>query len=327
MSESQRLVLVKGTGGLGNRMLSMLTASLFASAAKRRLLVDWRDPIFTGRSGMAPDLFCELFDSPLVDRLPDSNDSQSVAPKLWLGRLDETLAVVGREHDPLFFKKFGSFRDLGISLRRVDYPEDVLVFWSWREVIRPLRPHLTKIDSRYRTMSNTEILRDAAQRYLRPCERINSILDKFVAEHFRGRMLGLHIRATDLQAPVEKLIRFADRIVRQQKCDGVFLSTDNGDVEERVKRLLPNVVTTPKQLPKGAIPLHYDPECQDRIERATQALVDMLLLSRCPNLVYASRSSFGFVANIFAPPQQAAVDVDRFNPVIQTKQYIQSWVY
>ena len=325
--EPKSCVLVKGTAGLGNRILCLLTASLYAVAANRRLLVDWRDPIFTGRSGIAPDLFSELFASPLADPLPERIESQSVAPSLWQGRLNETLDIVGRDNDPIFYDKFGSFRKLAIRLSRIDYSEDVLVFWSFREVMRPIRAHLVRIDEQYRKMSDLEILRQAAQKYAQPNERVQSITNQFVSEHFRDRMLGLHIRATDLRAPVEKLLSVAGQLVKKYDCKGVFCATDNAEVEDRARQLLPNLVTLPKQLPKGSIPLHYDPSCQDRVERATQALVDMLLLSRCPTLAYASRSSFGLVGNIYAQKEQVAVDVDRFNLKVQGKRFVQSWIY
>ena len=324
---AQKRILVKGTGGLGNRMLSVLTASLFAIVTKRRLLIDWRDPIFTGRSGSAPDLFSELFVSPIADPLPEPIEASSILPSLWKGRLDETLGVVGRDHDPLFYKKFASFRQLAISLRNVDYPEDLLVFWSWREVMRPLRSHLIRFDSRYRKMTNEAILREAAQIYLQPCERVQSIVNQFMAENFHSRMLGLHIRATDLQAPVDKLLAVASQLVRQHGCTGVFCATDNAEVEDRARKLLPNLVTLPKKLPKSGVPLHYDPECESRIETATQALADLLLLSKCPYLEYASRSSFGYVASLYAPDGQILADVDRFNPKVQAKRYFQSWIY
>lgn len=328
---TEGIILVKGTGGLGNRILSLLTGALFAVLTKRRLLVDWRDPIFTGRSGTAPNLFNELFDSPLVDPLPEKLESlpgaQSVIPALWRGRLDETLAVVGRDHDPLFYKKFGSFRQLSVSLKKIDYPENILVFWSWREVMRPLRSHLARFDSRYQSMSNQAILREAAQRYLQPVGGIRSMMEAFMAEHFKAKMLGLHIRATDLQAPIEKLLQTAGNIVRKEGCEGVFCATDNAEVEDRVRKILPNVVVLPKVLPKGAVPLHYDPDCQNRVEAATQALLDMLLLGQCQFLNFASRSSFGYVASLYAPSRQTVIDVDRFNPKIQAKRYAQSWVY
>jgi hypothetical protein len=322
------LILVKGIAGLGNRMLAFLTASLFAVATGRRLIVDWRDPIYTGRGGMAPDLFSDLFVSPLVDQLPERIEARTAVPALWQGRLDETLAVVGRSHDPKFFKRFGSFRHLAVDLRQIDFAQDVLpVFWSWREVLRPLRPYLSRIDARFPQMSDWEILREAGRRYLQPCERIHAAVERFIAGHFTRRMLGLHIRATDALAPVGKLIRTAKRLVRQQQCDGVFLATDNIQMEERMRRTLPNVVTLPKEMPREVVPLHYDPACKDRVERATQALMDILLLSRCQCLSYSSRSSFGYVASIWAPSGQIAVDVDRFHPIIRAKKLVQSWIY
>ena len=325
--KNRRMVLVKGCAGLGNRILALLTASLFAVLTKRRLLIDWRDATYTGRGDSAPDLFSNLFVSPLADPLPDVIVADSVAPALWQGRVDEGLDAVGRDYDPVFYKKFGSFRKLAVSLRKLDYDEEMLVFWSFREVMTPLRPHLIQMDSRYRKMSNAEILKEAAGKYLHPNERVRSIVSQFKSDHFNKRMLGLHIRATDLMAPVEKLLKLAREIAKKENCDGVFCATDNAEVEDRARRLLPNLVTLPKQMATQGIPLHYDPECKDRVERATQALVDMLLLAECPNLLFASRSSFAYVATMFSPIKQAIVDVDRYNPKIVLKRIAQSWVY
>jgi hypothetical protein len=308
-------------------MLSALTASLFAVVSRRRLLVDWRDAIFTGRSDSAPDLFSQLFVSPLADPLPERIEAASVAPALWRNRLDEQLGVVGRDYDPLFYKKFGSFRHLSISLKQADYPEELLVFWSWREVMRPLRSHLVRRDRRYRGMTNLEILREAANSYLRPSERIQALIEQFVGQHFSPKMLGLHVRATDLRAPVDRLIDLATHLVREHSYDGMFCATDNAEVEDRIRRLAPNVVTLTKQFPKGAVPLHYNPDAGDRLETATQALMDMLLLARCQNIVYAGRSSFGYVASLYAENKRQLVDVDRYNPTICAKRYLQSWIY
>ena len=322
-----RYILVKGQGGLGNRMLSVMTACLYATVMKRRLYVDWRDPIYTGRSGIDPDLFRDLFSSSLVDPLPDRIEVDSVAPALWRGRLEETLGDVGRSHDPQFYLKYKSFTQFGIRLKPVDYPEELVVFWSWREVMRPLRPLLMRLDDRYKTMTNVEILRDTARQYLRPCERVQTLVDQFTAAQFLPRMLGLHIRATDLQAPTEKILKVVQRQIRDQGFNGVFCATDNADVEDRVRSMFPNVVTLPKGMARGGIPLHYDPECSDRVERATQALVDILLLSRCNSLVYASRSSFGYVASLYADQGQVVRDVDGYNPIVQLKRIVQSFVY
>src|SRR5262249_55186428 len=142
------------------------------------------------------DLFTELFESPLADPLAEKLECISVAPAFWRGRLNDTVAVVGREQDPDFYKHFSSFRKLGVSLNRRTYDEDLLVFWSWREVLRTLRRQLQESDLRYRSMSNTSVLREAAKRFLRPNARVMGIVNEFTRRNFRGRMLGLHIRAT-----------------------------------------------------------------------------------------------------------------------------------
>jgi len=327
IGQPSRFTLVKGQGGLGNRMLSVMTATLYSLIMNRRMYVDWRDPIYTGRSIPTENLFQDLFTSSMVDPLPDRLDFESVAPAMWRGRLEEILGDVGRDYDPEFYKKFNSFTKLGIRLKPVDYPEELIVFWSWREVMRPLKPLLVRMDDRYRTMTNVEILGETAKSYLQPCERVQSLVNEFTKTRFQPRMLGLHIRATDLQAPTEKILAVAKRQLQEQRCDGVFCATDNADVEDRVRSLFPNVVTLPKGMARGGIPLHYDPECGDRVERATQALVDILLLSRCDALVYASRSSFGYVASMYAAQEQFVVDVDAYNPIVQIKRIVQSFVY
>ena len=326
-TDSRRMILVKGGAGLGNRILALLTAAMFARITKRRLLIDWRDHTYAGNSKHENNLFPTLFDSPLADPLPEPIEAKTVSPAIWLGRLNESVDDVGRDIDPTFYKKFHSFKKLSVNLRRRDYDEEMLVYWSFREIMTPIRRYLIEMDGRYRTMSNLEILREAAQEFLIPIPSIQKLVDQFKAEHFKKRMLGLHIRATDLMAPVETLLQTAVRTAEKEQCDGVFCATDNAEVEDRARKLLPNLITLPKQLPKGAVPLHDDPDCHDRFERAVQALIDMLLLSECDHLVFASRSSFAYAATLFSKNRQPLIDVDGYNLKIQLKRYVQSWIY
>ena len=125
--------MLKGKAGLGNRLLSLLGAILYADITRRTLYVDWRVP--QGREGAGENLFPMLFSQPGVPE--NTNDlwtSDSVVPQFWRGRLDET---VDRLMLPYHTEEREWETDKGlvamctIDPRRVDYPENVAVRWSW----------------------------------------------------------------------------------------------------------------------------------------------------------------------------------------------------
>ena len=79
----------------------------------------------------------------------------------------------------------------------------------------------------------------------------------------------------------------------------VFLSTDSGEIEALLMRVLPGVVTRPKRFrPAGAGELHLGP---DAVEGLGDALVDMLLLGEVDRLVrFPPGSSFSFWGSVMS---------------------------
>jgi hypothetical protein len=137
----ERVLLVKGRNGLGNRILSALTGILYARLSGRRLVIDWRDPCY-GEGGQ--NAFHRFFTSPLFgphDLLPASD---SVAPEVRRGRLDDDAIEVQRAGG-------GDVRDISvrdiskrfsIDLGKLDYLENVAVMWTSFDKLDPLRPHM-----------------------------------------------------------------------------------------------------------------------------------------------------------------------------------------
>jgi len=110
---SDRYLLVKGRAGLGNRILCALTGILYARLAGRRLLVDWSDPIYA-EGGL--NVFHRYFRCPTADPADRIPATDSVAPAIWRGRLDESSRSMEHAHGTLGRE---SWRELSIDLRRL----------------------------------------------------------------------------------------------------------------------------------------------------------------------------------------------------------------
>src|SRR4051794_4211404 len=102
MTRDERVLLVKGIAGMGNRMLAFASGLLYARLARRRVVVDWRDRVY-GEGGR--NVFFEYF-APVeiadVTSLPATDD---VTPPFWRGRLDDHATDViriapGKSADP-----------------------------------------------------------------------------------------------------------------------------------------------------------------------------------------------------------------------------------
>src|SRR5262249_5608534 len=134
MSDSDRVLLVKGTAGMGNRLLALASGIVYATLAGRRVAVDWRDGVY-GERGR--NVFFEYF---TPDDLIDATTlatSDDVTPAFWRGRVDAHATDVirvarGESADPELIR--GSTLDL----ERVDHAERIAVFWAYTSRLRDL---------------------------------------------------------------------------------------------------------------------------------------------------------------------------------------------
>lgn len=236
MPPDTRYVLVKGDLGLGNRILCLLSALLLARLTGRRLLVDWRDPVHA-RDGA--NAFPELFASDLAAPLDELPDTDSVAPRVWCGRVDEFARQMRREvfrptwADPLVWER------LSIDLARIDRPERVLVFTSFFEQIDPLRRFLTGPYAALRRLSTDALLRRLWDEHLSLAPALRARVDGFSGSSLAGPSIGVHVRASDLRTRATAI----ERAVARRPEPTVFLASDNRDVVERYRRRRPRVVT------------------------------------------------------------------------------------
>jgi hypothetical protein len=313
-NEPERILLVKGRSGLGNRLLALLTGTLFAKLAGRRLVVDWRDPVY---SDSGENAFPLLFDRPDDTRSLSEYQSRSVAPAAWQGRLDWT-AVRVVEHFGVAGDRWRSapFR---VQPGRLDYDEAVAVYWSPCEQIHEMRRHFR---GQFRCLANHSdeaILRELMRSHLPPHPDIAAQVRDFRQRHWNGDVVGVHLRYSDRRGRVSNILRLVDHITScRPKCQ-VLLCTDNADLlrHGRERYGASRVLATGKWLPPPGKPIHLTPGAADRLQMAREAMVDLHLLGSADWLITDERSTFAYVARLLfeGPPSQIRnFDPGRFLP-------------
>jgi hypothetical protein len=302
----ERVLLVKGRHGLGNRILSALTGILYARLSGRRLVIDWRDPCY-GEGGQ--NAFHRFFTSPLFsphDLLPASD---SAAPEVWRGRLDDhTVEVQGAGGG-------GHVRDwkrFSIDPGKLDYLENVAVTWTSFDQLDPLRPHMRGEWAALREAPREAILRKLLRENLQLQPHIRARVDDFARCHLSGGTVGVHVRYSDHRAELWLILKTLDGVLARSPGLTVFLATDNVEVKRLFEEVYPRVVSAPHWYPEAGQRQHYAPRGVDRSEAGVEALIDMYLLARCDWLIVDRSSSFSRIAVILSDARtERVIDVKR----------------
>ncbi len=309
----QKYLLVKGRAGIGNRVFSLLTAILYARLTRRRLLVDWSDPSYSSDgSNVVHRFFVSRLFGP-SDPIPDTD---SVRPEIWGGRLRESATAMVKtyarrlERDPLVWRRFA------VSLSELDYPEQVLVMWTYFPLIDQLRRHFHGEFSELRKLDTETILRRLMRESLElhPAirERVNHLRKSWPAKS----TIGVHVRYLDKKTSLPSVQRKLDQLRAQHPGAQLFLATDNPAVEDSFARTYPGLLTAPKWYPSGVNALHENPECPDRAVNGIEALTDLYLLAGCDYLLLDSSSALSRLAGVLANPGRTHIcDIDRWRVV------------
>jgi hypothetical protein len=283
---------VKGRAGLGNRMLSALTALLYARLSGRRLVVDWSDPTY---SDDGSNVFHRLFESRWIDPAIGMPTSDSVAPPAWRGQLHRRVLELERAFSPA--GEEDSRRELAIDIRRLDYPEAVAVLWMDVDKVTQLAEQFpVEFDALGVGSGRDEVLRTLLREDLILQPGVRARVDAFKASHFRGRTVGLHVRYTDLRVSLRRMLRILDGLLDREPDLQIFLATDNQRVATIIADAYENVVTLPHWFAEHGRGLHHFGFATNRLELAIDALTDLYLLAECQYLVVDLTSSFAGLA-------------------------------
>lgn len=303
---SDRFLLVKGRAGLGNRILGVVTGLQYARLSGRRLVVDWRDELYSDDDSNVFPRYFRCAQAHSLDELPDT---ASVTPPLWIGHLDESANVRERTSrlGPIEFRSVSS-----VDLTRLDHPEQVAVMWVTLSRVLFMTAHHRQAFQALGRRPAYELLRGSLRSDLRLDGAIERRVDEFVRASFDRPTVGVHVRFSDRRGNLDVIQRRLEAVTKREPTARIFLATDNAAVKAEFERTYSGVLTAPKWYPPPGTPAHLHGDNPNRFRTGADALVDLYLLARCDYLVADTASTFARVACLLSrAPGSRITDVNR----------------
>ncbi len=300
MCSINKTLLVRASGGLSNRLQAVISGIAYCLLTDRAICIDWRDGLYSDDFSNVFPLWFNIKGLKTInieEVLAAFDNNATINPPFWKDWLHEPIAVEylfnGNDHTLPKNKAMTS-----ISLTDENLDEDILVFWDWHiNSITPLIPKLRIKFSHLKNMNDTEIQKYLLKTYLHPTGNILNETMDFVTNSFFSAPVGIHIRHTDLQSPLPKLL---DKLKEVAKEDEIFLCTDNEQVEKMVCRLFPRTITRDKIYQGLNIPLHSYVEGVSNVQKGHEAVLDMLILAQCKHIIHYKQSSFARISILFS---------------------------
>jgi len=317
---NNRYLVVKAKGGMGNRMLCAVTGVLYGQVTGKKTIIDWRDGSY---SNDGSNTFSQFFDCSGVYPETILPNDATVNPAIWDGHLDKSMNEMISRFDPEKHSSIRIHRKYSIDVRRLDYDEDIVIFWYYTGRTEKLKKLLHEGLEGYERLDSNGIIRKVLTEKMLLHADIRRRIEEFKAKRWPKKVIGVHIRYTDRKTNLAKYEKQLNRFLKQFPDAHIFLATDNQEVGCRYREKYDNVFSTPKWFPEGMASMHQNTGCPDKIENGIEALVDMYLLAECDCLIYSGYSTFSLISRILSDAKpKNIVDIDRFNIKVQLKKNI-----
>lgn len=307
MTENQqnnKYLLVKAKGGMGNSMLCAVTGILYGQLTGRMTVIDWRGEGYTNDGS---NTFSKFFTCSEVHPETILPSESTIRPKVWEGQLHRAMSEMLHEYDMGKDSSIMIHRKYSVDIRRLDYDEDVIVFWYYTGRIRALKKHLSNGQTSFAGFDTNGIIRKVLSEQMALHKDIRQQIDDFKTKHWSDKVIGVHIRYTDRLTDLAKYERHLRRFLKRFPDAHIFLATDNQQVNEDYQTHFKNVFSTPKWYPEGMASMHQNNSCPDKVANGIEALVDMYLLAECDCLVYSGYSTFSLISKILSDAQPANI--------------------
>ena len=316
----QRALLIKGKGGLGNRILSAVCGLIYADLAGRTPIIDWRDGSYAPLGDNAYPL---LFDTPIVQTCAATDTAACpVSPAIWAGHLRCSTQEMIDNFMPEAHSSPKAYRFFCINLETLDVPEDIAVYWSYLPKFRRLSKHMYR-DPRFSGRPLAGIIKEYLDRYFTPNDRVQGEVIR-LSTQMGADAIGVHIRYTDRKIPLKAVLSTLRKRLKQAPDTPIFLATDNAKVQQTMKIDFANLYHIQKYLPANGERLHWPATDIAKIQEAENAMIDMWVLSRCVRLIYSRQSTFSQTSAYLGKMHSKQLDdVDRYSSKVLLKQLIQ----
>ena len=299
---ARKVLLVKGFGGLGNRLEVVLGGMLYARLSQRELVVDWSDPMYSADGSNAFRTLFQCRSLAVSDDL--SSMADSVYPAGWRGHLGESLARMGKL---LGYDTDERGRQLSIDMTSLDYDEQVLVLHGFNDRVEVLKQHHRRLLPELAQLERPQILAKLLAEEIIPAPEVRRRVDDFKRTHFAGPTVGVHIRFSDYRIRLLALLRQLNTLLKQYPDLQVFVATDNEAMLRLIQRHYSRVITVPHWFDPEGVALHKSTANRDRTQSAIEALTDLYLLAECDYLVVDSASSFSYLASVLSKPKAGGI--------------------
>ncbi len=321
MANSKKYFVVRASGGLSNRLQAILGGIAYCLLTGRTLCIDWRDGLYSDDFSNVFPLWFQIngVSTATCDEvLANFTTGAAVFPSFWQEYLPDAVAVeylfANNEHMAQHSKTAYNFHQMALlgleNLRAKDAEAaPILVYWGWDlQGINSLAPLLQQAFPEYAEKDIVALQRAVLQKHILPAQSVQQEVQAFYQDHFHTAPysasylnkapIGIHIRHSDLQSPLPRMLAKLQEVY--QDGDAIFLCTDNVLVEKMVQRLYPHCVTRTKTFQGVNVPLHCYVEGISNVQKGFDAVVEMLLLAQCRQIIYYAPSSFSRISLLYS---------------------------
>ncbi len=334
MNQSKKYLIVKGTCGLGNRLMTLANALEYCEKTGRTISVDWSDGMFSPKGENAFTKYFVLRGCKWESNFKvDNNYNGTLYPDV-ARNLPDTFELDEYFHTCSANKKgskllsrlihFGS--GVAHTLLSEDCFKYYFVLWNHWELLeshRDLRsPKLggnmfclggdLPLSRREDIVYFGDFCPSYQPKYLRDKiflkDDLRNEIDIFAKENnIRDKTLGLHIRCTDknFKENLQKIFYVADNYINKYKLKNIFLSTDQYEIIKHATKFFGSkLVLYNKYLPHlengGKYGIHTwalgQEDEQLKVQMYHDALMEMYLLAETEYLLYQGNSTFSSVS-------------------------------
>ncbi len=303
MAQAKQYLVVRASGGLSNRLQALLGGIAFCLLTGRSLCVDWRDGLYSDDFSNVFPLWFQILGVDVVSCQEVEkafHHGALVAPSFWEEYLCEAVAVEylfnGDDHMSAQGRADSCY-DISQSdvLSKHELFPDILVYWGWDlRVTTALSHALRQKFPQWKDLNDTALARALLQNHMRPTAPIHDAVEEFYTKHFTRPPVGIHIRHSDLQSPLPRMLEKLAQVHTGE--DELFLCTDNALVEKMVRRIYPHCVIRDKIFQGVNVPLHSYVSGISNVQKGFDAVVEMLLLARCAHIIHYAPSSFARIS-------------------------------
>jgi hypothetical protein len=265
-SSKSNWIVVEPVCGLCNRLRVLVSALIVAECMGRRVGLVWR------RLGHCNCRFLDLFQpSPQFDTVPSARAKAEEWRRMSQFRNSAIRRALIIGEDGLYERKYtidvSSLEAYPVIFFQYCHSDFIPNHFSSEEYAENVRFHLNQ---------------------LVPAEQIASRLLPLPSP-----IIGVHIRRTDNEiakqtSKLDDFVTHMRRCLQERPDTSFFLATDDPETESTLKAAFPQIITSSKS--------SYS---RSRTQAIREALVDLLLLSRCDKILGSYYSSFSDYASMF----------------------------